>query len=360
MNSLTDKLWRTGSNWIGSLPNPFRPEKIHIITDGHDWVITQVAKSLAQSLTNKNVAQVHVSPFFHFFSGKVIHFNSVPVPKKFPRNKVIHTWYHVNQDDPRLKELGRVASRIDLLHTTAQTTKAILMQQGFPEEKIRVIPMGINLGMFTSSPASERKHIRTELRIPEKAFVIGSFQKDGDGWGAGMNPKWIKGPDVFCDVVERVAKELPVHVLLSGPSRGYVKDRLTRANIPFTHQFVSAYADVNTLYQALDVYLISSRTEGVPMALLEAWATGTPLVSTRVGMVMDVAVDGQNALLADIEDRDKLTTHLLRLQSDSALRTRLTSEGIQQAQCHRWEILSNRYWEELYKPLLRNSEFVKL
>ncbi|MBI4435315.1 glycosyltransferase family 4 protein [Candidatus Uhrbacteria bacterium] len=352
MSTITDKLWRTGSNWIRSLPNLLRPQQIQIVTDGHDWVITEVAKSLAKSLLEKNLTRVHVSPFFHFLSDKVIHFNSVPAPKRFNRNKVIQTWYHVNQNDPRLKEMGRVASRIDLLHTTAQTTKAMLMQHGFPEEKIRVIPMGIDLTLFTSAPSPDRKRIRAELGIPKSAFVIGSFQKDGDGWGAGMNPKWIKGPDVFCDVVERVAKELPVHVLLSGPSRGYVKDRLTRANIPFTHQFLNAYADVNTLYQTLDAYLIASRTEGVPMALLEAWATGTPLVSTRVGMVTDVAVDGENALLADIEDRDKLTAHLLRLQSDSALRSQLISQGIAQAQNHRWETLINRYWEELYKPLL--------
>ena len=47
-----------------------------------------------------------------------------------------------------------------------------------------------------------------------------------------MNPKLIKGPDVFCDVIERLAKDLPVHVLLSGPSRGYVKARLTKLTFP--------------------------------------------------------------------------------------------------------------------------------
>ncbi|TAL50340.1 glycosyltransferase [Patescibacteria group bacterium] len=351
MSAVVRKLVRVNASWVRSLPNLFRSEKIQIVTDGHDWVVTEVATSLAKSLSAKNLARAHVSPFFHFFSGKILHFNSIPVPKRF-RNKVIQTWYHINKDDPRLKQMDQVASRIDLLHTTAQTTKTILTQHGFLEEKIRVIPMGIDLKMFTSAPAPERKRIRAGLGISEGAFVIGSFQKDGDGWGAGMNPKWIKGPDVFCDVVERVAKELPIHVLLSGPSRGYVKDRLTRAHVPFTHRFLNDSADVNTLYQALDVYLIASRTEGVPMALLEAWATGIPLVSTRVGMVLDVAVDGQTALLADVEDRDKLTAHLLRLYNDSILRSRLISQGIVQAQNHRWETLINRYWKELYKPLL--------
>ena len=352
MKKIVGKFVKQSLSVIKSTPNLWSHANIHIVTDGHDWVIGEISKSLKDNLTTKNLARVHVSPFFHFLSGKLIHFNSVAVPKKFYNNKVIMTWYHVNRDDPRLTRMKEVSSRIDLLHTTAETTRTTLLQSGFPSEKIRVVPMGIDLRIFSSVSPEEKKGIRATLGIPPDVFVIGSFQKDGDGWGAGMNPKWIKGPDVFCDVVERVAKDLPVHVLLSGPSRGYVKDRLTRANIPFTHQFLNAYADVNTLYQALDAYLIASRTEGVPMALLEAWATGTPLVSTRVGMVTDVAVDGQNALLAQIEDRDKLTAHLLRLRSDSALRTQLISQGIAQAQHHRWETLINRYWEELYKPLL--------
>ena len=157
---------------------------------------------------------------------------------------------------------------------------------------------------------------------------------------------------MFCDVIERLAKDLPVHVLLSGPSRGYVKARLTKANVPFTHRFLNAYQEVNTLYQALDVYLISSRTEGVPLALLESWATGTPLVSTRVGMVADVAKDDKTALLADIEDRDKLTFAIRRLFENPTLRQNLITQGLEEVKPYGWEVLIDRYWSELYKPLL--------
>lgn len=346
------KISKGVGQWVKSVPNLWNPSEIQIVTDGYDWVIHEVSKSIAQALKQAGVARAQVSPFFHFSSANVLHFNSVAVPKKFPRNKVLMTWYHVNADDPRLQKMQEVAQRIDLLHTTAQTTKETLVAHGFPASKIRVLPIGIDQTIFSPASSAQREQTRSSLGISPEAFVVGSFQKDGDGWGAGMNPKWIKGPDVFCDVIERVSKEIPVHVLLSGPSRGYVKDRLSKAGVPFTHKFLNAYKDVNTLYQTLDAYLISSRLEGVPMALLEAWATGTPLVSTQVGMVKDVAVDGQTALLAEIEDRDKLTEHLLQIYKNPGLRDQLISQGLACVQDYRWDTLIRRYWEELYLPLL--------
>lgn len=352
MNPFIRKICNGAMNWMKSVPNIWNHDEIHIITDGHDWVVNEVSKSLTKNLMLKKRVRVRVSPFLHFLSGKIIHYNAVSVPNKLQKNKVIMTWYHVNKNDPRLKRIKQIASRVDLLHTTAESTKAILIQHGFPQEKIRVIPMGIDLEVFTPASTEERKKTRASLGIPPNTFVIGSFQKDGDGWSDGMNPKWIKGPDVFCDVVERLAKHMKIHVLLSGPARGYVKDRLMRASIPFTHHFVKEYKEINTLYQALDVYLIASRIEGVPMALLESWATGTPLVSTRVGMVSDVAIDQETALLADVEDRDKLTAHILQIYKDPSLRNRLVKNASEEVQNYDWKILIDRYWNELYKHLL--------
>lgn len=344
---------RTLAKRFFSIPNLWNKSPIHIVTDGHDWVIGEVSKSLSTALSQRTFARVSISPFFYFLSGKIIHFNSIPVPQRFPKNKVIMTWYHIPEHDPRLSTLRELEARVDLIHTSTHSTKQTLVQHGFPPEKILVIPQGINLTLFTPASKDQKREIRTALGIPEKAFVIGSFQKDGDGWGEGMNPKLIKGPDVFCDVIEQLAKKIPVHVLLSGPSRGYVKDRLTRANIPFTHQYPKAYKDVNKLYHALDVYLISSRIEGVPMALLESWATGIPLVSTRVGMVQDVAEHETNALLADVEDRERLVQHLETLFHDHHVRDHLAHNGLESVKAYDWSVLIDRYWKELYQPLLR-------
>ena len=68
------------------------------------------------------------------------------------------------------------------------------------------------------------------------AFVVGSFQKDGVGWGEGLEPKLIKGPDVLVAALEQVHAEAPgLVVLLTGPARGYVRQELDRLGIPYRH-----------------------------------------------------------------------------------------------------------------------------
>ena len=69
---------------------------------------------------------------------------------------------------------------------------------------------------------------------------------------------------------------------------------------------MSDYKDVVRYYSVLDVYLITSRTEGGPKLVLEAFACGIPVVSTRVGMCADLIDDSVNGFLCDIEDVDNL------------------------------------------------------
>ena len=109
-------------------------------------------------------------------------------------------------------------------------------------------------------------------------MVIGSFQKDGKGWGEGNEPKLIKGPDV----------------LLTGPARGYVKTGLESLKIPCKHLYLQDYREIGKYYQALDAYLVTSREEGGPKGVLESMASGIPLISTRVGQAQDLVKQGIN------------------------------------------------------------------
>ena len=95
-------------------------------------------------------------------------------------------------------------------------------------------------------------------------------------------------------------------MLLTGPARGYVKTGLERLGIPYKHLFVKDYPEIGRLFPALDVYLVTARQEGGPKAVLEAMASGVPLVTTRVGQAMDLVRSGENGWLAAIGDADEL------------------------------------------------------
>lgn len=352
MDSLSRWIYQNTIKRVRSIPNFWNSCDIHIVHDGNDWVIQEVSKSLTKAITKENFARVSSSSYGYFLSEKVVHFNSVVPTRRFGKNKVIATWYHVATHDRRLNFLENIVSSVDVLHTTAQITKKTLVRSGFPKEKIIVLPMGIDLRVFRRFSLEEKRNIRASIGIPRDTFVIGSFQKDGVGWGAGSEPKMVKGPDIFCDVVERLAKTYPVHVLLSGPSRGYVRKRLERAGIGYTHRYVKRYFEMNTLFQACDLYLIASRVEGGPMALLESWATGIPLVSTRVGMVADAVTNGHDGLLAPIEDCATLAENVARVLENDNVRNQLIAHGQKSVQQYDWNILIDQYWQKLYVPLL--------
>ena len=195
-------------------------------------------------------------------------------------------------------------SRIQVSHTEMQ---AAVLQTGIEPTKVHLIPIGINLSFFHYRDEELRRQQRARLGIPDKAFVVGSFQKDGNGWKEGLEPKLIKGPDIFIQTLETLKASIPeLFVLLTGPARGYVKNGLERLEIPYKHLFLKDYPEVGRLFPALDLYLVTSRQEGGPKAILESMASGVPLVTTRVGQAMDIVRHGENGWMVAVEDVDGL------------------------------------------------------
>jgi glycosyltransferase involved in cell wall biosynthesis len=115
------------------------------------------------------------------------------------------------------------------------------------------------------------------------------------------------------------ARRPELHVLLSGPARGYVRAGLDRLGIPYRHRLVDRYADLSNLYQALDAYAVPSRQEGGPKGVLEAMASGVAVASTRVGQAAELIVDGFNGRLVDVGDAEGLAEALAAVAGDSAV-----------------------------------------
>ena len=199
---------------------------------------------------------------------------------------------------------------------------------------------------------NEKLQLKKRFKLPSEKIIIGSFQKDGIGWGEGLEPKLIKGPDIFCEVVKKLADDFNIHIFLTGPARGYVKKRLSSSGIPFKHVYFKNPLDVAQLYKALDLYLISSRTEGGPKALLESFASRVPLVSTDVGMVHDLGRDGYNAMISKVDDIDNLVYNCQKTIDDENLRKKIISGGFQTVKDYDWKVITRRYYEEIYSRFL--------
>jgi glycosyltransferase involved in cell wall biosynthesis len=345
-----------------TIKNSLAAPDILYITEPSDWVIRQLGKDLARTIGGSGLT-FRLSTTPRGSRARLIHFgslNTLTAVSAFPQQKrqkhTLATVFHLVPGDPRLSAVVAALRTVSRVHTASQAARAALQEAGVPAERIIVIPLGVDTNIFTPASSELRRAVRRRLGIPLDAFVIGSFQKDGVGWGRGLEPKLIKGPDVFAHAAQLAAQNRSVHVLLAGPARGYIERELQKRGVPLTSVgFRPSLADIAPLYHALDCYLITSRIEGGPKQLLEAWASGVPVVSTKVGLVPDSARHGENALLADVEDTPALASALRLLMTNPRASRRLVAKALHAVQPYRWSVIAGRYLNELYHPLLARA-----
>ena len=330
------------------------------VTESANWSIRQDGIYITKNLNNQKLLKAKITTAHKDIHNQIIHLGSVNTfltsqGFRIPHssNKVVLTWFHVVPDDPRIRLVKEAQKYVDVVHTASTVTKEKLIEIGIPEEKIVVIPLGVDLNLFKPVSFEEKQKLREKLGIAKDKLVVGSFQKNGVGWAEGLEPKLVKGPDIFIRVVERLAKNYPIFVLLVGPARGYVKVNLERKGIPYGNiGYLKDFKDVAKYYGALDFYLITSRIEGGPKAILEAMASGVPTVSTKVGMVEDTVKDGKEVLLAEPEDVQEIVRKSMRIMENENLRNTLVRNSLTTAQNYSWEKIARRYFKEIYSNLL--------
>ena len=341
--------------------------RIWYVVEPRNWSIMWDGRYLSSHLRNTGIA-MNTTTIPSGVSSQVVHYGSRSLFLLGRRlrcddtNRIVFTWFHGSEQDPSLENHRMIATvseasgRADLVVTSSTTAADRLTGWGVDGSKIRVVPLGVDNQAFTPSSVEVRYAVRERLGIPQDALCIGSFHKDGEGWGEGDRPKYEKAPEVLVEAISKLAQSIaprPVHVLLTGPARGFVKTRLDRAGVRYTHTFVPDFRLLPQMYGALDLYLIPSRDEGGPKGLLEAAASGVPVVSTRVGMAADIVEHGQNGALAEIDDADGLASAMRWLSEDSTAYERIALNGRLVAERHDWSNIAARYANEMYLPLLQ-------
>ena len=98
-----------------------------------------------------------------------------------------------------------------------------------------------------------------------------------------------KGPDQFLDVVKYYNKKYSnLVVLLSGKRRQYLISNLNREGITYKYFEMVSFKELNELYNLLNLYVVSSRYEGGPQAIMECALIKTPIISTDVGIASEI------------------------------------------------------------------------
>lgn len=152
--------------------------------------------------------------------------------------------------------------------------------------------------------------------------------------------KHMKGLDDLIgalEILRRSGKNVELDLVGSGPEearlRGRVKSRDLCEWVHF-HGYVPMGPELNRFYDQADMFVFASLSEGSPRVVLEALAHSLPVVSTSVGSVRDLIVDGQSGLIVPLRDSGALAAAVTRLIEDDALRHRCARAGYAVAEKH--------------------------
>ena len=242
----------------------------------------------------------------------------------FARAGCVHTKHGANAMPSRRRLLVRAASRFcDAYVAVSQTTAAeAARDRDVAPKKLMTIENGIDLSRFAPS-AEARSEARRSLGLSAEAFIVGTVgrlvrEKNQAALVQAMAP--LLGPKVRLLIVgdgeERAAVERAVAGL--GDKSQYV-------------WLLGARNDTPRIYAALDVFALSSDSEGLPLVVIEAMASGLPVVSTAVGGIRAVVVEGVTGALVPAGDVNALSARLAQLAASPMLGVRWGTEGRRRA-----------------------------
>jgi len=187
-------------------------------------------------------------------------------------------------------------------------------------EQYRVIRLGFDLRPLVAIDDRARRAARSALDLAADAHVVSTVGR----------LTIIKQHRLFLEAAQQIAAQDHSALFLivgDGELRGELEEQATGLGIRGRTRFLGWRRDLSTIYGATDLFMLTSRNEGTPVALIESLASGVPGVSTDVGGVRDVLDSEEIGLLAPFGDARALAESALMLLSEPARRRQMGDRG---------------------------------
>lgn len=310
---------------IQNIIKEFKPDIVH----------THAAK--AGALGRRAAYKMGVKQVYHTFHGHVFHsyFGSFKtrIFKEIEKNLAKKSTKIIAISEIQKRELSKI-------HKIC------------PEKKIEVIPLGFDLEKFNVDKDSKRKEFRKKWNLKENEIAIGIIGR--------LVP--IKNHTFFIDSIQEVLKknELPVRAFIVGDGEekqnivNYIKKKNLDFSLdysPATFQLTSWIKEIDRVNSGMDIICLTSLNEGTPVSLIEAQASGKPIVSTKTGGIENIVLENKTALLSEKNDLHNFSKNLLSLVNDSNKRKLLSKFGLEKSKDFHYDQLVNNM-KNLYENKL--------
>ncbi len=220
-----------------------------------------------------------------------------------------------------------------------------------PSEKIKVIPLGFDLDKFRFNLTENRQKIRNEYGIQENEVAIAITGR--------LAP--IKHHDFFLDVIEQITStekmSIRIFIVGDGSEWKHIEERVVEINTKHNNliKMTSWITDIATFNAGMDIICLTSKNEGTPVSLIEAQASGVPVISTDVGGVKDIVEDGITGYIIPRDNLNLYVEKLVELIKNEEIRQKMSQNGWNHVRdkFHYTTLVKNM--EEYYMELLQNK-----
>lgn len=224
----------------------------------------------------------------------------------------VHGWVQWTRRTPLYYAIDRwCIRRYDRVVAVSQDLHERCLELGIPAERLTLIENGVDIDDFERRPAKARN----AGSQPGRLIIGGVGRLSGE-----------KGFHLLIEAVDRLIDQgldLELWIAGEGDERGALERQIAAAHHPDRLKLIGFCSDIAGLLQQIDIFALSSLREGLPLAMLEAMATGVPVVAARAGGIAAFACDGEHALLCPTGSAEALAGCLARLVAAPRLRDRL-------------------------------------
>jgi glycosyltransferase involved in cell wall biosynthesis len=263
---------------------------VRMLRDHRPHIVeTHTAKAGAVGRLAARLAGVPI--VIHVFHGHVFHSYFGPTKTKL----------FINVE----RTLARFTDRIITI-SLVQRRDIVDVYRIAPPERVLTIPLGLDLEPFRAAKQTCRGQFRSSLGIPAEVLLVGFVGR----------LTAVKNPSLFVEAAGRVVQQLPEARFVfvgDGELRHALKEQADALGLSQHVIFAGWQVDMPAVYGDLDLLALTSLNEGTPVTVIEALATGTPIVATEVGGVPDVVVNHKTGMLVPSGDAGEVARAILHL-----------------------------------------------
>lgn len=205
----------------------------------------------------------------------------------------------------------------DLVIAVSEDVRQFLLRyEALPPDRVVTIPNGVDTDFFRPFSAEEKRAARKRFGWPEGAWIAGSLGR--------------LAPEKNQSLLVWLAQAAPGAVFVlggAGPGEGSLRRRIAEARLGDRFDLCGQVEARREFYQALDAFVLPSLHEGLPMTVLEAMASGVPVLASRRGGIPSAIAHGKDGLLADPARPGEFLGALEVLMRDAGLAAELGTAG---------------------------------